>query len=109
MFLSQQKKDSIVQEYLQGGVSYRILGKKYGVAFQTIQRWTVKHLERTMDKKKERVVKSPTKLKLDTNDVKELKAELRKSLLLNAFYSNMIDIAEKQFNIDIRKKPGTKQ
>lgn len=42
-------------------------------------------------------------------DVKQLQEELRKAKLHNKLLNAIIDIAEDQLNIDIRKKPGTKQ
>ena len=45
---------------------------------------------------------------LPTN-VKQLQAELRKAQLHNQLLNAMIDIAEDQLKIDIRKKPATKR
>ena len=41
--------------------------------------------------------------------VKRLEEELRKAKLARDFYDEMINVAEKQFNINIRKKAGTRQ
>jgi len=42
-------------------------------------------------------------------DVKHLQEELRKAKLHNKLLNAIIDIAEEQLKIDIRKKSGTKQ
>ena len=42
-------------------------------------------------------------------DVKQLQEELRKAKLHNKLLNAIIDIAEEQLKIDIRKKSGTKQ
>jgi UDP-glucose 6-dehydrogenase len=42
-------------------------------------------------------------------DVKQLREELRKAKLHNKLLNAIIDIAEDQLKIDIRKKSGTKQ
>ena len=42
-------------------------------------------------------------------DVKKLQEELRKAKLHNKLLNAIIDIAEAQLKIDIRKKSGTKQ
>ncbi|HEY6435006.1 MAG TPA: hypothetical protein VIY47_00320 [Ignavibacteriaceae bacterium] len=42
-------------------------------------------------------------------EVKLLQEELRKSKLYNELLNTMIDIAEDQLKIDIRKKSGTKR
>ena len=41
-------------------------------------------------------------------DFSELKKQLEETQIKAEGYNLMIDIAEKQFNIPIRKKPGTK-
>ena len=41
--------------------------------------------------------------------IKELEKALEYEKLRSLAYSTMIDIAEKEFNIPIRKKPGAKQ
>ena len=43
------------------------------------------------------------------SDVKQLQEELRKAKLHNELLNAMIDIAEDQLKINIRKKPGTKR
>jgi len=44
-----------------------------------------------------------------SNEVKQLQQELRKAQLHNKLLNAMIDIAEDQLKIDIRKKSGTKR
>jgi hypothetical protein len=55
----------------------------------------------------------PKELKLEepplSNEVKLLQQELRKAQLHNKLLNAMIDIAEDQLKIDIRKKSGTKR
>jgi hypothetical protein len=46
---------------------------------------------------------------LNACDVKKLQEELRKAQLHNKLLNAIIDIAEDQLKIDIRKKSGTKQ
>ena len=41
--------------------------------------------------------------------LRELEKALEYEKLKSLAYNTMIDIAEKEFNIPIRKKPGTKQ
>ena len=41
--------------------------------------------------------------------VKRLERELADATLARDFYNEMINVAERQFNIDIRKKAGTRQ
>lgn len=41
--------------------------------------------------------------------IKRLEKELSEARLARDFYNEMINVAERQFNIDIRKKAGTRQ
>ena len=50
-----------------------------------------------------------TKEEEQAQRIKELEKALEYEKLRSLAYSTMIDIAEKEFNIPIRKKPGAKQ
>lgn len=41
--------------------------------------------------------------------IKRLERELKDATLMRDFYNEMINVAEKQFNIPIRKKAGTRR
>jgi transposase-like protein len=49
----------------------------------------------------------PTKLQLEAQ-IKLLEQKLQDESLLREMYSRMIDIAEREYKISIRKKPGAK-
>lgn len=109
--VTETKKESIIAEYLTTEITYRALGKKSGVDFRTIHQW-VRTLQgkvkyRKKDKKLQLKVEDSTE-QLPT-DIKQLQEELRKAKLHNKLLNAMIDIAEDQLKIDIRKKSGTKQ
>ena len=113
-----------VREYLEEGMSYRALGKKYGVNRTTINRWVLVYQDihdiprshkqvsydlqqKTLGKKSKQVVKehqSDLEKKVELLE-KQLEWEKLRSLALDT----MITVAERELNIDIRKKPGTKQ
>ncbi len=102
------EKEVIIAEYLVGGTTYRKLEAKYGYDFRVIHSWVMKY-----QGKKQKTIASPKieeveKAPLST-DVKALQAELRKAQLHNELLNAMIDIAEDQLKIDIRKKSGTKR
>ena len=114
-------KDQIIQEYLQTGCSYFKLQKKYGIGHTTIWRWVrqyqINHnLQSTgpqqkyylgvMNKRKRSVSEKEQELlaKIDSLE-KQLKNQELKAHVLDT----MIDVAEKELNISIRKKPGTQQ
>jgi transposase-like protein len=103
-------KDAIVSEYLTGNLSYRQLGAKYGINYKNIHRWV-----RRVHGKKPRVVSKPIEhleQQIDkpmSADVYQLQQELRKAQLNNKLLNAMIDIAEEQLGVEIRKKSGTRQ
>jgi len=102
------EKEAIIAEYLTGNSSYRKMGIKYGIDFRLIHSWVMKYQgkkrtinPKTKDKKVEEVPLS--------NEVKQLQQALRKAELHNKLLNAMINIAEDQLKIDIRKKSGTKR
>jgi transposase-like protein len=117
-------KTQIITEYLTQGVGFRKLAKKYGISRTTICKWVAIHqgiynLPPT-EKQKRYSTSSMNSLpkKSSSNDQsdKELQqkiAALEKQLewekLRSEALDTMIDIAEKDLNIPIRKKPGAQQ
>ena len=102
------EKEAIITEYLTGENSYRKLGNKYGIDFRLIHSWVMKY-----EGKKRKPSPPPKEEVVDEmplpTDVKKLQAELRKAQLHNKLLNAIIDIAEDQLKIDIRKKSGTKR
>jgi len=81
---------------------------KYGVDFRNVHSWVMKYQVRipkpVMKLKQKKEEEAPL-----SNEVKQLQQELRKAQLHNKLLNAMIDIAEDQLKIDIRKKSGTKR
>lgn len=105
-----QEREAIIAEYLMGGTTYRDLEKKYNVDFRTIHSWVSKFQGKPVSKGKSQ--KSPKQSEQQEQlptDVKSLQEELRKAKLHNKLLNAIIDIAEEQLKIDIRKKSGTKR
>ena len=103
-------KESIIAEYLSTGLSFRKLGMKHGVNFRNIHRWVLQYQGRMKKRATSNCVKSKPDLAeqdLPTN-VKQLQAELRKARLLNEVLTEVINIAEEELGLPIRKKSGTK-
>lgn len=105
-----QEQESIVAEYLLGNTTYRKLEAKHGVNFRIIHYWVTRFQGKPLKKAKPKIKSNDDlpKEELPT-DVKQLQEELRKAKLHNKLLNAMIDIAEDQLKIDIRKKSGTKQ
>lgn len=104
-----QEQESIISEYLLGNTTYRKLGDKYGVDFRTLHGWVSKFQGKPMRKEKpqkqeKQLIEEPL-----PSDIKQLQEELRKARLHNKLLNTMIDIAEEQLKVDIRKKSGTKR
>ena len=106
-----QEQEAIVAEYLTGSIGYRKLGAKHGLNFRRIHLWVKKFQGKALKKPKAISSKHPVSKEQTPlpSDVKQLQEELRKAKLYNELLNTMIDIAEDQLKIDIRKKSGTKR
>ena len=113
-----------VREYLEDGISYRELAKKYGVNRTTINKWVlvhqgIHHLPRSPKQvsydlqQKKLGNKSKQIIRQDQSELEKKIEVLQKQLewekLRSLALDTMITVAERELNIDIRKKPGTKQ
>jgi transposase-like protein len=112
-----------IKEYLVDGMTYHQLSEKYGVSRSTINKWVLVYQEthnlprtakqKTHDLQQMAIKGIPDKTKEEETDLKQRIALLEKQLawekMKAAAFDKMIDIAEKDLNIDIRKKPGTEQ
>lgn len=100
----------VVAGYLKGRGTFRELESKHGISATTIHRWVKEY---KAGKRPKRKGKDPGWQELTAKemsaDVKELRKELEEARLYNKLLNAMIDIAEEQFEIPIRKKPGAKQ
>ena len=107
----------VVLEYLNTNASQEEVKKKYSIGGKnTITKWMRKfdlktpseqqiELQRTMGKQKE---KTAYELELEAK-VKKLEHQLDHQELRADALSTMIDIAERELKISIRKKSGAKQ
>ena len=101
-------KRDVVQEILDGHISKAEAKKKYGIrGCGCIINWIRKFegsdpLHSTMNYSK-------SDKKELIKRIKELERQLEDEQIRSFGYNKMIDIAEEQLNITIRKKPDTKQ
>ncbi len=107
-------KEQIINEYLIGGISFRVLAKKYGISRSTINRWVLEHQGFICMRKSSK--ESITFLEMNKNprevlptEIIELQKQLEQERLHNKLLTAMIEIAEQELKIPIRKKYGTKQ
>jgi transposase-like protein len=107
----------VVHEYLNTGISQKQLQEKYSIGGNNcINDWMRKfgtnevtveqiNLQQAMSKEEE---KTPRERKLEAK-VKELEKALEHERLRTLALDTMINIAERDLKISIRKKSGTKQ
>ena len=111
-----KKRELIVAEYLEGEASYRELELRYGISSSTLQRWVSRagleagKRKAEEDRGRESAGAGGGEAEESlTAEVKRLRGELRKAELHNKLLNAMIDIAEDQMGIPIRKKSGAKR
>lgn len=108
-----QRREMIVAEYLAGGVTLRELGEKHGMNFRQIHRW-VKETSRDPSVARRAVKRAARQLMKGKQeemptDVAQLQKELSEARLYGRLLNAMIDIAEEEFCVPIRKKRGARQ
>ena len=99
-----EKREQLIAEYLAGGITYRKLGLKYGIDFRTIHSWVMKNKGKDYKKASTSIV-----MPSDSKEIQRLKKELATAQLHAKLLNTIIDLAEEQLKIDIRKKSGTKR
>jgi transposase-like protein len=118
-------KDQIIQEYLNTGCGYRKLQAKYGLSRTTICKWVQiyqgvhnlpptdlqqKHYISPMEKKAKQEQESTSENEAALlHKIAALEKQLAHQELRAEVLDTLINVAEKQLNISIRKKPGTQQ
>ena len=122
---SESFKRSVIEDYLRSGWTKQDIKRKYGIKFQSaIQCWMKKYGYEDKHKKVHYIeVLNHLELKhkyskskqIDSSDseeqkdyIKRLERELDDEKLRSEAYRSMIEIAEKELKISIRKKSNTK-
>ena len=113
-------RTAVVNEYLVGAGSSRELGKKYEVSCRSVSRWVRAYdwasrqealytkVATLADMHQEDEIKKKAALD-QAAEILELKKQLEAERLHNKLLTAMIDIAEEELKIPIRKKYGTRQ
>lgn len=101
-------KLSVVEEVEKGSLTYRQAQRKYGIQGRsTVLVWLRKL--GTLDWSLPQLRQLPSKEKTPEQRIKELEAALELEKQKNLLLTTVIDIAEKQYGIAIRKKPLPRQ
>lgn len=95
------------------GMSKRKFSDKYGLGHCTLSEWIANFTSSNVTTDTDNIMsKNPKKsyqeLELEA-EIRRLKEALETEKLRSLAFNTMIDIAEEQFNIPIRKKAGAKQ
>ena len=113
-----------VREYLADGIPYRALAEKYAVSRSTINKWVLvhqgihniprSHKQVSYDLQQKKLGnKSKQPVKQHQNNLEKkielLEKQLEWEKLRVHALDTMINVAERELQIEIRKKPGTKQ
>jgi transposase-like protein len=99
----EKSKKEVVEEYLRGGISLRELGRRHGIRHQTLYRW-VKAYQSGQQNESRR----PEAIREMPKEVGRLQRELYEARLEAKLYRTMVEVAEKEFGIKIRKKSGAR-
>jgi transposase-like protein len=118
-------REQAVTEYLTEGTGYRKLAAKYGVSRSTINKWVMIHqgihnIAPTEKQQKYYLSAMNSKSEKASGDELNIQKELQQKIALLEkqlaweklradALDTMINIAEKQLDISIRKKRGTQQ
>ena len=114
---SPEEKMAMIQEYLTTDISMSAMIRKYHIGHSSIPRWManfgIPMPERVlpsnvMVQQNEKQTSAITVESLESQ-LKSLQAELEREKLRNLALNTMIDVAEEELHIDIRKKAGAKQ
>jgi len=110
--LPDEIKFEVVQEYLSGGFTQQDLMDKYNIrGKQCINNWIRKFgVEKpTNQPPMSKRVKSTESDASKDLKIKQLEEELKREQFKTRALNTMIDIAERELRIDIRKKSGAKR
>ena len=111
---SQHDRDRIVREFLSEGLNAKEVASHHGLSgAQVLYQWVGHYIEESQIMRKTKDF-TDEEFKAMTpqeqfQELKRLKKALELEKIRSEAYNHMIDLAEQQFNIPIRKKSGTKQ
>ena len=104
---SDEDKIAILQEYLTTDISMRQLCRKYHVNGIGMPAQSPPQLNDMP--KNQKTQENPVTKEILEARLRELQSELKRERLKNLALTTMIEVAEEELHIDIRKKAGAKQ
>lgn len=115
---SDSEKLQIIGEFLESGESMDTFQTKYGMGHCTLSRWMIKFGMKTISPPPFIVMKEKLKSIPEVKSLREqaleekiskLEKELEAAKLKAEAYNALIEVAEEELGVDIRKKAGAKQ
>jgi len=114
---SEEFRKEVLTAYFESEESISMLARRFGVKQDTVGSWVYRHQQPENQKKKVTFADSKEKpmssKKLQTNPaearLKDLEAELERERMRSICLDKMLDIAERELKVNIRKKYGAKQ
>ena len=98
-----KSRTEAVEEYLKGGVSLRMVCGKFGISVSTLHRWVKDHEQSGgLATNRSKAMQEMPK------EVKRLQRELYEARLHVKLMETMIEVAEKELGVPIRKKSGAR-
>lgn len=107
-------KFSVIEEYISSDLRLSDFCKKKSLDRTTFRYWLLTfapegHLSSCKDMGSEKKRNESEEIRELRRQLRQKELELKKEKMRADFYETMVDVAEEQFNIAIRKKAGTKQ
>jgi transposase-like protein len=116
-FYSEEFKERVLTAYYNSNESVSMVARRFEVNRDTVSSWVYR--KRTANDSKKRVKLAPSVLGFMEKEellpeakdarIRELEIELAKEKMRSECLEKMIEIAERELKIDIRKKSGAKQ
>lgn len=110
-------KTKIIKAYLKGDKSFKMLGDQYGIHPGVISRWVriARHGHPVKEKSRKITKFTAMKSKMEKTtkeleqEIKVLKKQLEEEKLKTLVYEKVIEIAERDYKLDIVKKYGVRR
>ena len=116
-YYSEEFKDRVLTAYQNSNESVSTIAQRYGISRDTFSSWVYRRKNSPVSKKRDTFVeltphsmkKEEMSLEMMEKRIIELEHHLSVERMRSESLSKMIDIAERELEIDIRKKTGAKQ
>lgn len=106
---SEELKLRVVKSIITKSLTLQQASEQYSVSRRSIEKWCSKYSYQLVDLNQDTVPKKQENTSVDQEHIRQLEKALEDANLKIIGLETMINIAEQDLKIDIRKKSGTKQ